>query len=404
MLLMATKMSCSFAGLLASCALLAGTFPVPGQTPGLPALPPLSPAAPQLPPQSAPPPQSTPQTLRVQPDIEVKQTIQPSTARGEVRFLVEVRNVGTIPVQELTLRTRLPSGVTLLGADPAPERLHSSVSWSLGAFNSGASGTLRLVILTGGGEAQALPFSLSFQVSNNLSVPVVTPRGEVAVDGPAAASVNVPLTLKVTVKNPGAAPLNQGLLRIILPPGLSHPAGSDLENQLPSLGPGQTLTIPITLTPTREGNACVKLRLMPSGGEAIEADHTVAVRQDPLSLSAGGPTFAKLRDVCTCSLDVGCNESTPGSARLVAHLPEGIAYLRSNEGATYDPATHSVVWNLTDIGPARPQRLALQVVARQIGVQQFRAVLIASQDRVKQAIWSIRVTLPSPPSPSQSER
>jgi hypothetical protein len=398
MLLMATKMLCSFAGLMASSVLLAWAIPGLGQTPVLPGpSPPNRTASPESPPQSDAPPQSTAQTIRVQPDIEVKQAIQPRTARGEVGLLVEVRNVGTIPVQDLTLRTTLPAGVTLVGADPTPERLRSSVSWSLGAFNSGASGTLRLVLLTGGGEAQALSFSLSFQVSHNLPVQVSVPHGEVAVDGPATATVNAPLTLKINVKNSGTAPLRQALLRIILPPGLSHPAGSDLENQVDSLGPGQTLTIPITLTPTREGNAPVKLRLIPSGGEPSETDHVVAVRQDPLSLSSVGPTVAQTREVCNWSVNVGCNDSLPGPVRLVVHLPEGIAYLQSSEGASYDPATHSVVWNLADLEPAKPRRLTLQVVARQIGVQEYRAVLMASQDRVKQATWSTRVLLPPPP-------
>jgi hypothetical protein len=244
---------------------------------------------------------------------------------------------------------------------------------------------------------QALPFAVSFRVSTTASSPSV-PRTQLTVHGPPTASVGAPLTLEVAVSNPGAAPLRQAMLRILLPAGLTHAAGNDLENEVHSLGAGQTLTIPLVLTPTQEGKATVKLRLTPAGGEATEIEHIVEVRQAPLTLSANGPAISHLRETCNCSFDVANNSTeTASSVMLVVHLPDGVSYLQASDAGTYDPATHSVVWNLADVPPMKSRRLLLQGVARQVGVQEHRLVLSAGKDRVKQATWTTRVMLPPTP-------
>jgi hypothetical protein len=222
---------------------------------------------------------------------------------------------------------------------------------------------------------------------------VSVPRGRVTVHGPPTAVVGVPLTLQIAVSNPGTVFLRQAKLRMLLPPGLGHAAGSDLESEVNNLGAGQTLNIPLVVTPTREGKMTVKLRLTPAGGEGIEIDHAVEVRQALLSLSANGPAISHVGEVCPCSFDVGNNgPEVAASARLVAQLPDGVSFLQASDAATYDPATHSVVWNLAELPPGKPRRLVLQGVSRQLGVQEYHVVLSAGQDRVKQASWTTEVT------------
>jgi hypothetical protein len=400
MLPMATKTK-SFAGVILCGIALSCTVRAHGQAPSPLPPPPgggLTLGAAPFMGSAAPPPAPAAQALRIQPDIEVKQTSQPRTARGEVGLLVEVRNAGTIPVADLTLHSTLPAGVSLLGAEPPPERLRAAMSWTLGSLGAGEQRALRLLLQDSGGQVQALPFSASFRVSTTPAGGPSVPRPQMTVNGAPTAKIGAPLTLEVAVSNPGTALMRQAMLRILLPPGLNHAAGSDLENEVTSLGAGQTLTIPLTVTPTHAGKATVKLRLTPVGGEPIEIEHVVEVRQNPLSLTASGPAISQLREVCTCSFDVGNNSTEAvSSVILVVHLPDGISYLQSNDVGTYDPATHSVVWNLGDLPATKSRRITLQGVARQIGVQEHRLVLSAGQDRVKQEAWATRVMLPPTP-------
>jgi uncharacterized repeat protein (TIGR01451 family) len=334
--------------------------------------------------------------------IEVQQQVLPPAGPdGVIPITILVTNRGEVEVDNLTVSQALPPRHELVEAAPLPERLRSTLFWPVGRLAPGQRRVVRLRLKGPGGPDQSElhnSVSVSFRTTARNTSGAAEPSRpdlKLTVENPESATVGELASFQLVISNRGARAAQAVVVHTRLPASLSHPLGLDLENEVGSLAAGQTRTIPLHVTPTRPGEVHGRVRVEAQGQGAVEREFTLRVEEDRLGLSVSGPTLCAGGWPCPYGFTVA-NEGTEAvrPARLVAYLPEGLSFVKGSDNARYDADTHSVLWDLGEVGPGRKKTVLVDGVVRQPGAQQCQVVLTAGQNRLKRVTWTTKVLAP----------
>jgi uncharacterized repeat protein (TIGR01451 family) len=135
-----------------------------------------------------------------------------------------------------------------------------------------------------------------------------------------------------------------------------------VELRIGTLGPNETKTIPLVLTPRKVGQLVNRVTATADGNLRAQAQHPVSVQQARLTLSKTGPTAAYVDKQAVFSLRV----TNPGDVALTNvvvrdQLPAELAFVSATEGGQAG-ADGQVTWNLGTM-QARQERV-VQLTAR----------------------------------------
>ena len=182
---------------------------------------------------------------RIDPVVEFRQKM-PAEIDADEPFPVEihVRNTGKATAESVTVTDVIGPNVSFVDADPSPANGDGRLSWALGSIGAGSEQVIKLRLKA---AATADP---KFLHTDRGDVPgpgaerwpgtVRQAALELSVAAPDPGPVGTPIPIHITITNPGSTPARDVVLRSLLPEGLSHRAGHDLENALGVLEPGQT--------------------------------------------------------------------------------------------------------------------------------------------------------------------
>jgi uncharacterized repeat protein (TIGR01451 family) len=334
--------------------------------------------------------------------IELQQRGPVTAAPGQpIAIEIEVRNAGALPAHEVEVTDQLPAGCTVLGVSPAARQDSGTVIWSLGCLKPNEPVMLRLsLILKAGADAAALRNMATAvfrsEIRSSFVVGLGRPALSVVVTGPEFCTIGGPVTLSINITNHSGHTVPAVVLRTILPPGLYHPMGADLENELGNLEAGKTRVVSLQVTPQQSGALRSQVRVQAPGVESVGCEAQLRAGTVRLAIAANGPQVCYLHWPCTYDFTVKNegNQET-GPVHLVVQLPQGIAYDRSNAAGQYDAAMHAVWWTLPALRPGQNSTVLLTVTPECSGLQEGRLALQSDQTRTRQLTWSTRV-LPEP--------
>jgi uncharacterized repeat protein (TIGR01451 family) len=340
---------------------------------------------------------------RPQPVLDVRQRLPEWVGPGEsVPIEVTIVNTGTGPAEDVTASSTLPPDLDLTEATPTPERVRGALLWTLGPLAPGQQQVLRLRVTPHPGAAvsemrSVVRVTYQSSITSACAAAVRRPVLALEVAGPDVGVVGEAVSYVLTVRNAGAVPAGEVALQALLPAGLLHPAGNDLENDLGTLGPGDTRQITLRLTPTQAGDLRQHLRVCAAGAQSVERDVCLRAQEIKLSLAANGPRL--LYENWPASFEfVVRNDGTEAvpRARLGVALPEGVAFVRANENGVYGAGDHSLSWDLGDLRPGQERTLLWNGVARQVGEQTCQVVLTSGGKTWKRLTWRTTVVKPAP--------
>jgi uncharacterized repeat protein (TIGR01451 family) len=346
---------------------------------------------------------------RNQPLLEVQQQLPDSLAPGQPATIeIHIYNRGAAPAAGTSARATLPIGWELLAAEPTPEQSSASLRWTLGTLQSGGERTLRLrLAATSGawsqGELRSV-VQVSYQASiESTAVAVVKqPAVTLRVMGLEPAPVGEPVSMRIAVTNTGSAPAEDVVLQTILPAGLTHPGGNDLETDVGTLQPAETKQITLAVTPTQAGEFRHRIRALVRGTPKAEQEARLVAQDWKIAVTANGPRLLypqwtgsfevvlkneDRRPVCQVSVAVG--------------LPAGLAVVRASDNGVYDGRDRTLRWHLSELKPGETRTLVWSGVARAVG-DQVCEVRVSSGSRGGKAItWQTAVMeAPAAPAPS----
>jgi len=316
------------------------------------------------------------------------------------RFEILVRNVGSAMALDVVLRDAVPYGTQLIATTP-PASPGAGVSgrgatgelvWLIGSLAPGAQSRVSVDVMpTAEGEVGSVA-SVSFRAEASLRARATKPSLAITFPPPPPTLVGRDVRLPITVTNPGTGIATGVVLEGVLPEGLSHRAGRELEFDIGQLPPGESRTIDMALASTSPGSHSLRLTARADGQIETEQMVRIAITAPTLELTAAIPSRRYLQRPATCVLSMTNAGTAPAKAvELAAQLPPGMKFIRANNAGYYEERTHRVLWTLEELPAAETGEVEVVMMPIQLGPQKIMAAARSADGLSDQVTHTVEV-------------
>jgi len=285
------------------------------------------------------------------------------------KFLIKVRNAGTVAAHGVEIHDTVPQGTQFMDALPEAQRgAQGALVWDLGTLKSGEEKKVELQLMpVAEGEVGSVA-SVHFRAEASVRTVATKPMLTVDVTGPDKAMKGQEITLRIKLSNPGSGAATGVVLTENVPDGFKHSAGSELEFEVGTLKPGETRELELGLTAAVAGLATNVISAQGEGNLRAEARNEIEIVAPQLQVSMTGPKRRYLERNATHSISV----TNPGTAaakdiELVAVLPRELKFVEANNGGQFDAATQSVYWSLEELPPQESGTVTLTTLPLRAG-------------------------------------
>jgi uncharacterized repeat protein (TIGR01451 family) len=284
-------------------------------------------------------------------------------------FTIVVRNTGSVAAQGVEVHDVIPHGTQLVSTNPPAKRgPQGELIWELATLKPNAEATVQvqLMPLSEGeiGSVATLHFSAHASARTNATRPQLA----IDVSAPQRAMIGSDVLLKIRLSNPGTGAATGVVMTEVVPPGLKHTAGSELEFEVGTLKPGDHRELDLVLTAAQAGPVTNLLTARAEGNVAAEARTQLDVIAPALKVDLTGPKRRYLERSAVYNISV----SNPGTAPakdvvLTATLPKGLKFVEANNAGQYDPATGAVYWSMEELPPQETGTVTLTALPTEPG-------------------------------------
>lgn len=305
-----------------------------------------------------------------QPQLKIEKIAQAEAEVG-VSFIYEIviQNTGAVDAHDVLVEERIPKGAKLELSKPqgrvSADRI---VRFPLDTIPANSQKTIRIQILPL--EAGPIGSVATVRFSSKVaSKTVVTaPRLEFTVDAPKEVAVGEQVTYRFLIKNAGQGTARKSTLRVILPEGLHHPKGHDLDQELGVIAPGQSVEKSLTFLAQDVARYSPEFFITANGLEQVNRQLDLSVIESRLHISRKGPARRFVERPAEFETTVMNRSDAPlQGVQVTEVLPVGVVPVGDRTGYQWDPKSRTVTWIVGVLGPGHIERLPLTVVARQPG-------------------------------------
>jgi uncharacterized repeat protein (TIGR01451 family) len=301
------------------------------------------------------------------------------------RFEILVRNVGSAVANDVVLRDSVPFGTALVATTPpaAPTPApaiagapgaSSDLVWQLGTLPPGGQARVALDLMPMQEGDVGSVASVSFRADASVRARATRPALQLTAEAPAPVLVGLESRLTITISNPGSGVATGVVLEGLIPEGITHRAGHELEFDVGSLPPGESRSIDLVLATTGPGVHGLRLTARADGQIEVSETVKIAVTAPTLELAVQMPSRRYLQRPATCVLSMTNAGTAPAvGVELVAQLPPGMKFIRANNAGYYEERTHRVMWNLEELPAAETGQVEVVVMPIALGPQKIVA-------------------------------
>jgi uncharacterized repeat protein (TIGR01451 family) len=262
-------------------------------------------------------------------------------------YSILVKNVGSSEAHDVVVEDRIPKGTKLTGTIPRAERTGKRLIWRIGNLgpNEQRKISIRVIPLEAGeiGSVATVNF-----VSEAAAETVVTaPRLEFELSAPRDVRLGQTVPFHFKVKNVGTGEARGVVIRDLIPEGLSHGAGNDLEYEIGRLPPGKLKDLTLDLKATKIGPTVNRAVVVGEGGLSVKAEATIEVSGAKIALSRSGPPRRYLGRPSVYSNTL-VNESKNDVENVVAveSVPAGMEFAGASHGGQFNEGTRTIAWRI----------------------------------------------------------
>lgn len=308
-------------------------------------------------------------------------------------FEIVVRNVGAATASDVEIHDLVPQGTQLKSSNPAAARGKAGeLIWLLGAMKPGDEARVSMELLpTTEGEIGSVA-TVRFAAAASVRTICTKPELVVEVQIPRTVLAGDDVPVKIRVSNPGTGAATGIFLTEIVPAGMEHTAGGELEYEVGDLQPNESRELELSLRAVKEGSVVNVIQGEGDGALRSETKTQVEIVAPALTVDIEGPKRRYLDRQATYTVSL----ANPGTAAarevaLTSYLPKGMQFVEADNHGEYDASTHSVRWLLEELPakekgsvtmttlPVEPGQQLLRVettAARGVSAKQEEAIMV----------------------------
>ena len=285
-------------------------------------------------------------------------------------YQILVRNVGKTAARQVVVEDTIPKGTKLTGTIPRGEMAGNRLLWRFDSIPAGEEKQISVrVIPTQAGQIGSVA-KVSFVAEAAARTVVAAPKLTLKLTGPGDATLGDALTYHFDLANEGTGDATKVFLRNVLPEGLTHPSGDDLEYEVGVLKAGEKKGIDLTVNAAKAGEFANKAIVTAAGGLKLESTAKVKILGDRLTITRTGPKRRYVgRRAEFANTIANQSEKTVAPVRVVEVIPAGMEFVKASAGGQFDPNARTVTWALAEIGPKKNRLLTLELLAKKEGPQ-----------------------------------
>jgi uncharacterized repeat protein (TIGR01451 family) len=295
-------------------------------------------------------------------------------------YTLAVRNICTIPVQQVIVRVRIPRGLSASDVQPTAIAENDVLVWELGTLQPRQERALRMKLVAEA-KGDMIPQAwVTFTGSSVLRIRVREPKLLIKATAPERVLVGDPAAITLTVSNPGDGSADGVKIHAALSDGLEHSRGNRVDFEIGNLAAGESRNVTL-ICGTRAGGPqkCEGAAETEGGLRAADAA-AVNVITPRLDLHVAGPALRYLDRKALYTLRV----TNPGDASATNVtvgdvVPAGFKVLAASDGGRHDVATRTVSWFLGEVSPGQTREVKLEVQAISPGEHKHRATVVGAR-------------------------
>jgi uncharacterized repeat protein (TIGR01451 family) len=310
----------------------------------------------------------TPREMKL-PHLEItKQAPSKALLNKPFVYTIVVKNAGDVAANEVTVQDQIPKGSNLTGTIPQAELVGRRLVWSLGRIEPGQEQKIavRIVPVEPGplGSVATVNFVAEVGAETLVEHPQVTFDMKIPTD----AKVGEIVDCTFTIENHGTDTVTGIVLRDIIPAGMHHPAGDDLENPLGDLGPGQKLSETLQLKVLKAGRHVNEAVVTAEGGLSLKQKSILNAAGNRLTVKRRGPQERFIGRAAIYQNDVSnTSNEVVNDAIVVEKLPAGMQFQQAGQGGQYHASSREIHWRINQIAPGQTVQLQARMIPTQAG-------------------------------------
>jgi uncharacterized repeat protein (TIGR01451 family) len=296
-------------------------------------------------------------------------------------YSLVVRNICNIPVQQVTVRVRIPAGLTVQSSEPkAGNDAGGILIWELGTLVAKQERVMQLK-LQADSKGDVTPQAwVSFTGSSVMRIRIREPKLALKCSMGDKILIGDPAAITLTVSNPGDGSADHVKIKAILSEGLEHARGNKIDFDIGNLAPGESRNVTLLCATRAGGMQKCEATAEAEGGMTAKDSASLNVITPRLDLQLVGPRLRYLERKAIYTLKVTNPGDAPATNVTVANLvPAGFKVLAASDGGRHDFQTRTVSWFLGEIGPGQTREVKLEVQAINPGDHKHKATAVGAR-------------------------
>lgn len=325
------------------------------------------------------------------PTLSIHKQAPANVAVGqEFVCLISLENSGAVETEPLTVRDRLPEGLTLVATNPPAVQEGSELIWTLPTVRPGMPTQLSLRLRAERPGTFNNVVSVQGRSGFQSQAAAVTQAGvgglRLTVTAPPTALVGEQIRYQFTVANTGTVAATNVIVRAAFDRGLVHVTGDkEVQTDPFTLPAGQSYSGELVLTAQAEGTFNNRMTVVADGGLTDTAEAQVKVVQPRVALRIAGPVAKYVRGRVEWTILAKNTLASPlANASVRVQLPAEVTLAEASPGGTQEPGG-VVVWNLGALAPQQEVRLRVAGRVEQISPRALCRVTLTAQPGVQES-------------------
>ena len=265
-------------------------------------------------------------------------------------FIINVRNVGSVEALDVEVHDRIPAGMRLADASPAPQIRGNLLMWQIGSMPAGDERTITLQLIPEQEGELGSVARVSFEAAASVRTIATKPVLKIEQQAPKQVLIGQQLEIALTFANTGSGKATNVEIWEDVPTGLSHPEGPQLKQSIGTLMPGEVRTDSLFLKAETAGTIQNTVRLVGDDGLTTEETIDIEVIAPQLQVSLQGPSRRFLERQAKYELNVAnAGTAAATNVEISVQLSRGFTFVSTDFEGQYDPNRHAVFWSLAQL-------------------------------------------------------